>query len=65
MTGVELFAADDADPCELTLSEFQDFDGRRLPRRWRVDHAGKTFAELVVEKWTIDEPPLPAPKGEN
>jgi len=51
LTGIELFAADDADPCELSFSEFAEFSGRRLPRRWLVRHGDDVFAELVVENW--------------
>jgi serine protease Do len=51
LTGIELFSADDADPCELTFSDFAEFSGRRLPRRWHVRHGDAVFAELVIESW--------------
>jgi hypothetical protein len=53
LTGIELFAADDADPCEISFSDFAEFSGRRLPKRWRIRHAEADFAELVVEKWDL------------
>lgn len=54
LTGIELFTADDADPCEISFSEFKEFEGRRLPQRWLVRHAEAPFAELVVETWNVN-----------
>jgi S1-C subfamily serine protease len=65
LTGIELFTADDADPCELTFSEYVEFSGRRLPRRWTVQHAGQTFSELVVESWAFESVPLAPQRQEN
>jgi S1-C subfamily serine protease len=59
LTGLELYAADDADPCEITFSEFGDVAGRRLPRRWLVQHGDSVFAEMVVERWDVKAPPAP------
>jgi S1-C subfamily serine protease len=60
LTGIELFTADDADPCELSFSEFTEWDGRRFPRRWLAVHGDAVFAELVIEKW--DAKPMHAPQ---
>jgi hypothetical protein len=54
LTGIELFAADDADPCEISFSDFKEFEGRRLPQRWLIRHAEAPFAELVVETWSVN-----------
>ena len=51
LTGIELFTADDADPCEISFADFREFEGRRLPARWLIRHAESSFAELVVETW--------------
>ena len=56
LTGIELFSADDADPCEIAFSEFAVFSGRRLPRRWLVRHGDAVFAELVVSEWEFQAP---------
>lgn len=53
LSGLELFAADDADPCEISFSDFKEFAGRRLPGRWLIRHAEQPFAELVVETWDM------------
>jgi hypothetical protein len=56
LTGIELFAADDADPCEIAFSEFTSFEGRRLPRRWQVRHGDSVFVELLVSEWKFQSP---------
>jgi len=63
LTGIELFSADDADPCELSFSDFAEFEGRRLPRRWLVRSGEATFAELAIDQWKFDPKPF-APVGE-
>lgn len=54
LTGIELFAADDADPCEISFSQYKDFAGRRLPQRWLIRHGDTLFAELVVDAWNVN-----------
>jgi len=63
LTGIELFAADDADPCEFSFSEFTEFAGRRLPKRWHVRHGDNAFAELVVDAWDIKSASQQTPSG--
>jgi hypothetical protein len=61
LTGIELFSADDADPCEISFSQFRELHGRRLPHRWWVRCGDAVFAELVVDRWDIDadaQPPV-------
>jgi hypothetical protein len=53
LTGIELFAADDADPCEIWFADYAEFSGRRLPKRWLIRHGEADFAELVVERWDL------------
>ena len=65
LTGIELYAADDADPCELSFSEFTEFAGRRLPKRWRIQHGAADYAELVIESWDFDTKSAPAAAGES
>jgi len=61
LTGLELYSAHDADPCEIAFSEFTEFAGRRLPRRWLVKNGDAVLAEMIVEHW--DFQPTPAPKA--
>lgn len=65
LTGIELYSADDADPCELSFSDFAELGDRRLPRRWLVRHADAVFAELVVDAWDVGNPGEAPPEGTN
>ncbi len=51
LVGIELFSADDMDPCAIRFANFQEISGRRLPTRWQVRHQEKTFAEMQIETW--------------
>ena len=53
---IENFSADDRDPCELTLLDYAEFDGRRLPTRWIVEHGDSLFADLTVEQYSFVPP---------
>ena len=33
-----MFASEGSDPCELAFLDFEDINGKRLPRRWIVRH---------------------------
>jgi serine protease Do len=55
LTGIELFSADDADPCEIQFMQFAEVDGRRLPHRWWIRSGDELFAELVIDKWQFGE----------
>jgi hypothetical protein len=64
LTGIELFSADDADPCEISFSQFGEVAGRRMPLRWWIRSEGVVFAELVVDEWEIN-PVAPLPGMED
>lgn len=55
LSGIELYSADDADPCEIQFSQFAEVAGRRLPHRWWIRCGDAVFAELVVDKWTTGD----------
>ncbi len=42
--------AEDADECEIRVTEFREFDGRRLPGRFLVRRAGEEFETFQVER---------------
>jgi serine protease Do len=65
LTGVELSSADDADPCEIYFSEFEESAGRILPRRWWIRSGDAVFAELVVDQWQINESAAHLPSAED
>jgi hypothetical protein len=53
LSGIELFSADDADPCEIQFSQFAEVNGRRVPHRWWIRSGDAVFAELVVSQWDV------------
>jgi hypothetical protein len=57
LTGIELFTADDADPCEIAFSQFSEVEGRRLPLRWWIRSGDGVFAELVIDAWRTGAAP--------
>jgi S1-C subfamily serine protease len=61
--GIELFAADDADPCELWFDDFREQEGRLLPFRWTVRHGDALFAELSLDAWQVLAPSVDASGG--
>jgi hypothetical protein len=64
LTGIELYAADDADPCELSFSDFAEFSGRRLPKRWLIRHGDAAYAELVIDSWDFPSVTSTVPDAE-
>lgn len=55
LVGLEMFPADDADPCVVHFSDFADVNGKRLPQRWVVRHGDKQFADIAVTSWEFGE----------
>jgi serine protease Do len=49
LVAMELYPAEDVDPCELYFSEFQEVDGRMMPARIEARH-GDGFANLYEVK---------------
>lgn len=54
LVGLEMFSADDADPCVVRFSEFKELEGKRLPTKWFVSHADQPFAELNITEWQFE-----------
>jgi serine protease Do len=54
LVGLEMFPADDADPCVMHFSDFAEVNGKRLPQRWIVRHGDKQFADIKIASWEID-----------
>ena len=51
LVGIDLFPEDYLDPCELRLYDYKSTDGRRMPSRIVVRHAGESFEELTIDRW--------------
>jgi hypothetical protein len=48
LAALEMFSDPAGDPCELYFHNYRETNGRRLPERIEVRHAGETFATLVL-----------------
>ncbi|REJ87226.1 MAG: PDZ domain-containing protein [Planctomycetota bacterium] len=47
--GFDTAVTEDADECEVRIESLREFDGRTLPDRLAVRHAGEPFATFVIE----------------
>ncbi|MDZ4820897.1 MAG: trypsin-like peptidase domain-containing protein [Planctomycetota bacterium] len=45
---IEMFPADNMDPCEIYFSDYQPLDGRLLPRTIEVRHGDSTFGRFSI-----------------
>ena len=61
LLGFETYLAKDsrdpteADPCEVSLYDYKETDGRKLPARMDVRHGDKRYAILNTTKWTLSK----------
>jgi hypothetical protein len=53
LVGLEMFSAEDADPCEIYFSDYREVEGRPLPHRWEIRCAGEVFAVLEIETYHL------------
>ncbi|MBX3412083.1 MAG: trypsin-like peptidase domain-containing protein [Pirellulales bacterium] len=54
LLALEMFPANDVDPCELYFSDYREFDGRRLPGRIEVRHGDEVYAVLLPETYRLE-----------
>jgi hypothetical protein len=54
LVGLDLFASDDQDPCEVRFLEYSTIEDMRLPVHWLVRCGDQVFAELRIESWQIE-----------
>ncbi len=55
LVGLELYAEQNVDPCEICFDDFRVVDGRRLPHRIEVYHGDSVFAEFHVESFYMSD----------
>jgi hypothetical protein len=53
LVGIEFFASEDDDPCEIVFSDEREVNGRSLPHHWTIRLGDDVFAELNVESIEI------------
>jgi len=49
---MELFTADDLDPCEIAFSEFKSWKSGQLPYEWEVRYGDEIYTTLAVESYS-------------
>lgn len=62
LLAIELFSdGDDADPCEVRLLNYREYEGRLMPARIEVHHGEAPFASFQMDAWRFDAA-APAPE---
>jgi hypothetical protein len=51
LVGLEMFPADEADPCIVHFSNFAEVNSKGLPQHWIVRHGDKLFADIKITDW--------------
>jgi S1-C subfamily serine protease len=51
LVGIEFFAAEGDDPCDIMLADVRPVNGRSLPHHWTIRLGDDLFAELNVESF--------------
>lgn len=51
LVGLELYTADDLDPCIVYFSRFEEMDGKRLPRHWEVHFGDEPYVAFEVDRY--------------
>jgi S1-C subfamily serine protease len=54
LLGVEVYPEKDQDPCEVTLGDYRDSNGVRLPHRLEVRYGDKLFGVLAVQGYRCE-----------
>ncbi|HEY4760995.1 MAG TPA: trypsin-like peptidase domain-containing protein, partial [Thermoguttaceae bacterium] len=55
LLAMELFPADDVDPCEVYFSEYHDVDGRLLPGRMEVRFGDEQFGIFTINAFRFEK----------
>lgn len=56
---LELFLAEDVDPCEIEFSEYRETAGRWLPGRLLVRYGASVFGDFRIREWSLGEQVVP------
>ena len=60
LTGIEFFAAEGEDPCEVYFNDIRNDTGLYLPYRWEIRHGDYAFAVLEIDSYAL-QPATSAP----
>ncbi len=53
LVGLEATLDRDEDPCEIHFGDYRPVDGKLLPFRIQVSHAGRPYCRLEVQSWDL------------
>lgn len=53
LVGLEATLDRDEDPCEIHFGDYRAVDGKLLPFRIQVSHAGRPYCRLEVQSWDL------------
>jgi hypothetical protein len=51
LVGIEFFASEEDDPCEIMFDDIRPVDGRALPHHWVIRHGDDEFADLKIKSY--------------
>jgi len=53
LLGLEYFAEEDQDPCEIFFADYRKVDGRRVPHTIKVLHGDDVYGEIQIKELTF------------
>jgi hypothetical protein len=57
LIGLELFAEENADPCEVYFGDYKAVDGRQIPHTLVVRHGDRIFTRINLKSITLEKAP--------
>ena len=51
LVGLEMAPNQQSDPCQLSFTDYGEISGRRVPRRWRLQHGDEEPVAIQIEQW--------------
>lgn len=54
LAAIEMFPADNTDPCEIYFSDYREVEGRQLPGRMEVRFGDEPFTALQLDEFTFE-----------
>jgi serine protease Do len=55
LSALEMFADEDADPCEVYFTRYREVDGRMLPGRMEVRYGDEVFAVFAINEFHFEK----------
>ena len=55
LVGMEMFADEDLDPCEIHFDDYRRLEGQHFPHQWKVRHGDQDYGTFEIDKLKITE----------